>query len=97
MQLTDKDIESFQALYKKQFNKDISRAEALAKGTQLLILMKAVYKPMTQEEHDSIQKHRKDTMPQLIQGMIEDESNPTVTYADQLKPKPELTPHSSAA
>ena len=52
MQLTDKDLESFQALYKTHFNKDISRAEALAKGTQLLTLMKAVYKPMTQEEYD---------------------------------------------
>ena len=48
MQLTDKDIESFQALYKTHFNKDISRAEAVEKGTKLLTLMKAVYKPMTQ-------------------------------------------------
>lgn len=73
MQLTDKDIESFQALYKKHFNKDISRAEALAKGTQLLTLMKAVYKPMTQEEFDAIQQHRKDTIPALIRRLEQDQ------------------------
>ena len=97
MQLTDKDIKDFQELYRKRFNKEISRQEALEQGTKLLTLMKAVYKPMTQEEHDAIQKHRKDTMPQLIQRMLDDESNPTVTYKDQSKPKPEPTPGSSVA
>ncbi len=73
MQLTDKDLESFQALYKKHFNKDISRAEALAKGTQLLTLMKAVYRPMTQEQFDTIQQRRKDTLPALIKKLEEDQ------------------------
>lgn len=73
MQLTDKDLESFQALYKKHFNKDISRAEALAKGTQLLTLMKAVYRPMTQEQFDAIQQRRKDTLPALIKKLEEDQ------------------------
>jgi hypothetical protein len=73
MQLTDKDLESFQALYKKHFNKDISRAEALAKGTQLLTLMKAVYRPMTQEQFDAIQKRRKDTLPALIKRLEQDQ------------------------
>ena len=72
MQLTDKDLENFQALYKKQFNKDISRAEALAKGTQLLTLMKAVYKPMTQEEYSFIQMRRKDTMGKVVEKMLHD-------------------------
>lgn len=97
MQLSDEDIKEFQRLYKVHFNKEVSSQEALEKGTKLLTLMKAVYKPMTQEEHDSIQKHRKDTMPELIQRLIDDESNPNVTYADQSKPKPEPAPHSSAA
>ena len=72
MQLTDKDIESFQALYKKHFNKDISRAEALAKGTQLLTLMKAVYKPMTQEEYDFTQVRRKSTMGKVVEKILHD-------------------------
>lgn len=73
MQLDDKDLESFQALYKKHFNKDISRAEALAKGTQLLTLMKAVYRPMTQEQFDAIQQRRKDTLPALIKKLEENQ------------------------
>ncbi len=73
MQLTDKDIERFQALYKTHFNKDISRAEAVEKGTKLLTLMKAVYKPMTQEQFDAIQKRRKDTLPALIKRLEEDQ------------------------
>jgi hypothetical protein len=73
MQLTDKDLESFQTLYKKHFNKDISRAEALAKGTQLLTLMKAVYRPMTKEQHDAIQQRRKDTLPALIKRLEQDQ------------------------
>ncbi|MBP9818587.1 MAG: hypothetical protein KBC87_01320 [Candidatus Pacebacteria bacterium] len=73
MQLTDKDLESFQALYKKHFNKDISRQEALAKGTKLLTLMKAVYRPMTQEQFDAIQKRRKDTLPALIKKLEQDQ------------------------
>jgi hypothetical protein len=72
MQLTDKDIESFQALYKHHFNKDISPAEALEKGTKLLTLMKAVYKPMTQEQFDAIQQRRKDTLPALIKRLEQD-------------------------
>jgi hypothetical protein len=72
MQLTDKDLESFQALYKKHFNKDISRAEALAKGTQLLILMKAVYKPMTQEQYDFTQARRKSTMGKVVEKILRD-------------------------
>lgn len=73
MQLTDKDLDSFQALYKTHFNKDISRAEALAKGMQLLTLMKAVYRPMTQEQFDAIQQRRKDTLPALIKKLEEDQ------------------------
>ena len=72
MQLTDKDIESFQALYKKHFNKDISRAEAVAKGTQLLTLMKAVYKPMTEDEYSFIQMRRKDTMGKVVEKILRD-------------------------
>ena len=72
MQLTDKDIDSFQALYKKHFNKDISRAEALKKGTQLLVLMKAIYKPMTKDEYDFTQARRKSTMGKVVEKILRD-------------------------
>lgn len=71
--MTDKDIEDFQELYRKNFNKEISKSEALEKGLKLLNLMKAVYQPMTQEQYDAIQKHMQDTKPALIKRLMEHE------------------------
>ena len=59
MQLSDKDIASFQALYKKRFGKDIDKKEALEQGTKLVRLMQLIYKPMTQAEFDAVQARRK--------------------------------------
>ena len=49
--LTDKQIEEFQALYKKNFGTDISREEVLESAIRLINLIKVVYKPMTKEEY----------------------------------------------
>ena len=51
-------LNKFKVLYKEHFNKDISDQEALDKGTRLVGLMRAIYKPMTQKEYDAIQKRR---------------------------------------
>ena len=59
--LSQAQIKKFQALYKKQFGKDINEKEALEKGVALLNLMKLVFSPMTQEEYKSLQKRRKAT------------------------------------
>jgi len=67
MVLLDEDIVKFQTLYKSEFGIEISREDAYEKGMKLLTLMSAVYKPMTQGEFESIQKHRKDTLPLLQQ------------------------------
>lgn len=69
MVLSDTDIVKFQALYKSELGMEISREDAYEKGIKLLGLMSAVYKPMTEEEHKRIQKHRKDTLP-LLQKRI---------------------------
>lgn len=61
MNLSDKDITKFQALYKSEFGMDISRENACEKGGQLLRLMSIVYTPMTEKEYKEIQKHRKNT------------------------------------
>ena len=63
MVLSDEDILKFQALYKSEFGIEISKNDAYEKGIKLLRLMSAVYKPMTEKEHELIQKHRKDTLP----------------------------------
>lgn len=39
---------------------EISDQEALEKGTSLIRLMELIYKPMTQEEYDLVQKRRKE-------------------------------------
>ena len=59
MRLTDEDIGKFQALYKSEFGMEISREDAYEKGIKLLRLMSIVYQPMTEEEHECIQQHRK--------------------------------------
>ena len=56
--LTDAQIVKFQMLYKEQFGKEISRQEALEKGIKLVRIVELVYKPITQEEYDAVQKRR---------------------------------------
>lgn len=50
--LSDEEITKFQTLYKKRFGEKISREQALKEGIQLILLMKHIYRPMTQEEYD---------------------------------------------
>lgn len=69
MALSDEDIAKFQALYMSEFGMEISKEDAYEKGIKLLQLMSAVYKPMTEKEHEFIQKHRTDTLP-LLQKRI---------------------------
>jgi len=64
--LTDKDITKFQVLHKEEFGTDISKEQAIEQGTRLLSLMSAVYKPMTQSEHNQIETHRKATKSNLV-------------------------------
>jgi hypothetical protein len=70
MVLSDEDIEKFQALYKSELGMEISREDAYEKGIKLLRLMSIAYKPMTEKEYEIIQKHRKDTLPLLINKII---------------------------
>jgi aldehyde:ferredoxin oxidoreductase len=80
MLLLDADIKKFQELYKARFGVDISKDEALAKGTQLLRLMELVYKPMSKEEYELVQKRRIETIPLLTHKLQNHESEPRVTY-----------------
>ena len=65
MVLSDEDILKFQALYRNELGIEISREDAYEKGIKLLELMSAVYKPITENEYQIIQKHREDTLPLL--------------------------------
>ncbi len=46
MRLTDKEIEDFQRIYKKEFGVKISKKDALEQGTKLLNLVKVIYRPL---------------------------------------------------
>ena len=54
-------ITKFQELYEKHFGKKINRDEACEKGAILIRLMKLIYKPMTKEEYELVQKRREET------------------------------------
>lgn len=72
MNLTDQNIQQFQAIYKQQFGTDISKAEAAEQGLKLVNLLSVVYKPMLQEQSDAIEKHRQATQEDLEQRLGED-------------------------
>jgi hypothetical protein len=73
MVLTDADIQRFQALYRSEFGMEISAEEAYEKGIKLVRLMSAVYRPMTKEQFERIQKHREATLPLLAQKITQNE------------------------
>lgn len=56
--LSDAQITKFQVLWKEHFGKEISREEALEKGIKLMRLVQIVYKPITQEELEAVQRDR---------------------------------------
>ena len=59
--ISDKQIQSFQTLWRDRFGVDISREEAYEKGVRLLRLVELVYKPMTEAEFELVQKRCKET------------------------------------
>ena len=59
--LSDEMITQYQELVKKRFNREISREEALEKGTKLFRLVELIYKPMTEAEYRELQERRRQT------------------------------------
>ena len=51
LMLTDTQIQKFQALYQERFGEEISREEAIERGTRLIQLVRLVYKPITKAEY----------------------------------------------
>ena len=50
MTISNKDIETFKALYSKRYGNEINKEEAVEMGTRLLNLFRAVLKPATNKE-----------------------------------------------
>lgn len=55
--LSDEQIIKFQEIYKKRFNREISREEAYEKGAKLVRLMQLIYKPMSIKEYETLVNH----------------------------------------
>ena len=58
--ISQEESETFKAIYKKQFGIDLPDQDALEKATKLFTLVRAVYRPITKEEYDMVQKRRED-------------------------------------
>ena len=51
MIFSDEQLNSFIALYKREFSEDIDRAEAQRQASALVSLVKLTYEPMTKREY----------------------------------------------
>ena len=57
MNFTDKQLDSFIALYKQLYGDNLSRTKALEQATALVSLVKLTYKPMTKVEWVQYSEH----------------------------------------
>jgi hypothetical protein len=59
--ISEKALKEFKAIYKKEFDIELSDQDALESATKLLRLVEIIYKPMTKEEYGKVQKQREET------------------------------------
>ena len=59
--ISEKALEKFKTIYKKEFDIDLSDQDSLESATKLLRLVEIIYKPMTKEEYERVQKRREET------------------------------------
>lgn len=57
----DQMITKYQELVKRRTGREISREEALEKGTKLYRLVELTFKPMTESEFQRLQERRRQT------------------------------------
>ncbi len=74
MQLSDEQIEQFQALYFKQYGKELNKQDAMEQASKLLRLVMLIYRPMSVEDFDAIQTRRLNEMPKIISRIARQES-----------------------
>jgi len=59
--ISRKSLDEYKQIWKEQYNEEISDDEALESAIKLLTLIKAIYKPITQQELDVTEKRRRET------------------------------------
>lgn len=77
MEITEKDVKEFQDLYKAKFGKELDYQTARHKLTMLVLQMKTVYQPITQEQVDELvlrdkRKEDAEALARLIYDMYKD-------------------------
>ena len=55
--LSEEQIKEFQTIYKSYYGKEISHDEAYEQGSKLIQLIEIIYKPMTKDEFQRVEKH----------------------------------------
>lgn len=58
MGLTKEDIEKFKKLYKEHYGEEINDFVAYEAANRLVQMVKLIYKPITKEQYDKIEKER---------------------------------------
>lgn len=65
MQIPPVQLEKLKAIYKQEFGVEFSDQEAQEEGTKILILMKAIYKPIPKEDLLKVEKSRQEIKEKL--------------------------------
>ncbi len=59
--ISEKSLEKFKKLYKDHFNIELSNQDALNKAIKLRRMVELVYKPITLDDYEKLQKRRAET------------------------------------
>ncbi len=59
--ISQESLEKFKQLYKDHFNIELSNEDALDKAIKLRRMVEIVYKPITLEDYEKLQKRRAET------------------------------------
>ena len=68
--ISKESLDKFKAIYKKEFGKDLNDQDALELATKLLRLVELIYKPMTKEDYEMVQKRRQETNQLKVEARI---------------------------
>lgn len=59
--ISEKALKEYKAIYKKEYGVDLPDEEALEQATKLLNLMKIIYRPISKDNYEKLQKRREET------------------------------------
>jgi len=80
MEITEADVKEFQDIYKAKFGKELDSKTARHKLTMLVLQMKTIYQPITQEQLDELalrdkRKEDAEALARLIYDMYKDKKS----------------------